>query len=234
MNRQKMLQDIERQKIYPKKTIKKPMPNRKNICAIGNVMRVHGNGHQPKQRVNEPALKYVDTFGSNINVMATGTVLPGLDQIAQGSGVSQRVGNRIYHERLFLNYNIVQVNTDIVSQSRLIIFQFFPNSSFLTPVVLDILETANDVQSMYNFEFSNQYRIIYDQIHFQSGTATNPTASSNVGFYGEVDITSTIKALEFTGASALGSHQFYMLIISDSLVAPFPQLDYTTRLLYRE
>jgi len=216
------------------KKIKIEPKRRANECAVLNSMRIYGNGHQPRQRTTIPAFKFVDTFNSNINIMATGTILPGIVQISQGAGVSQRTGNRIYIEKAYFNYNITQINSDITVQSRVIVFQWVPNSSIVMPVVLDILETANDCQSMYNWEFSNQYKIIYDQIFFQSGTATNPTLSSNVGYYGEIDITRAIKTLEFTGASALGSQQFYILLISDSLVAPFPLYDSTFRLVYRD
>jgi len=205
-----------------------------NHFVICNSMKVYGNGQQPKQRPDTPALKFVDTFVSNFSVTAVGTVLPGLVNITQGSGVSQRVGNRIYLDSAYWNFNIVQANTDINAQVRVIIFQFIPNSSFLTPVVLDILETVNDCQSMYNWEFSNQYKIIDDLVFFQSGLATAPTTSTNVGYYGTVDITRAIKTLEFTAAGPLGSNQLYMLVISDSLVAPFPILDSTFRLVYRD
>jgi hypothetical protein len=205
-----------------------------NECGVLNSMRVYGNGHQPKQKPSQPAMKFVDTISSNINIMASGTILPGTVQVSQGAGVSQRVGNRIYIEKAFFNYNITQINSDVVTQSRIIVFQWLPSSSIVPPVVLDILETVNDVQTMYNWELSNQYRIIYDQVYFQSGTATNPTASSNVGYYGEIDISRAMKTLEFTGVSALGSHQLYILLISDSLVAPFPIFDSTFRLVYRD
>jgi hypothetical protein len=226
-NNQNQIQlKAKKTKIEPKRHV--------NECGVLNSMRVYGNGHQPKQKTTQPAFKFVDTFNSNINIMASGTILPGTVQVSQGAGVSQRVGNRIYIERAFFNYNITQLNSDTVTQSRIIIFQWMPSSSIVPPVVLDILETVNDVQSMYNWEFSNQYRIIYDQVFFQSGTSTNPTATSNVGHYGEIDITRAIKALEFTGVSALGSHQLYILVISDSLIAPFPQFDSTFRLVYRD
>jgi len=211
-----------------------PGQNRKNSSDIVNTMRIYGNGRQPRQLTTQPAFKYVDTFGSNINIMSTGTVLPGLVQVAQGTGVSARVGNRVYAEKLFLNFNIVQANTDITSQVRIMIWQWHPNSSFFTPTVLDFLETVNDVQSMYNWEFSDQADPIFDQIYFLAGTATNPTTSSHAGFYGEIPLNRARKTLEFTGASALGANQFYLLVISDSLVAPFPVLDYTTRFVYRD
>jgi len=204
-----------------------------NLC-ICNSLRVYGNGHQPKQAINTPAMKCVDTFYSNINVMASGAVLPGVVGISQGVGVSNRVGNRIYIDRAFFNFNIAQINTDIVSQSRVILFQWFPDSSVGTPTVPFILETLNDCQSMYNWEKSSQYRIVHDVVYFQSGITAVPTTSSNVGYYGEIDISSCFKTLEFTTASPLGANQLYILVISDSLVAPFPQFEATFRLLYRD
>jgi len=200
------------------------------LCQI--LAKIFGNGQQPGRSRDAPALKYVDTFGSNIPIMATGTILPGFVSVSQGVGVSQRTGNAIRVTNLILNYNIAQINSDIISQNRVIVFQFRPSSSLVMPIVADVLETVNDVQSMYNWELSNQYVICYDQVFFQSGTATVPTTSSNCGRYGEINITAAKKTLEFTGASALGSYQFYLLVISDSLIAPFAVMDYTSRLVY--
>jgi hypothetical protein len=218
--------NVKNNKVKPK--------NRTNCLIVGNSMRIYGDGRQPKQRTNMAPFKYADTFGSNVNIMATGTVLPGLIQVAVGPGVSQRVGNRIYIEKMFFNYNIVQVNTDVTSQCRVIVFQWRPSSTLVMPLVPDVLETVNDVQSMYNWELSDQYKIIHDQVYFLSGIAASLTTSSHVGYYGEIDLSSAVKTLEFTGASALGSQQLYFLIISDSLVAPFPVMDYTTRVVYKD
>jgi len=209
-----------------------PRSRQKNLDTMSNTCQIFGNGQQPGRSRDSPALKYVDTIGSNLPVMATGTIFPGFVQVSQGVDVSQRTGNAIRVTNLFFNFNIVQINSDVVSQSRVIIFQFRPSSSLVNPIVADILETANDVQSMYKWELSAQYVICYDQVFMQSGTATVPTTSSNCGRYGEINITAAKKTLEFTGPSALGANQFYLLAISDSLVAPFPVMDYTSRLVY--
>jgi hypothetical protein len=199
-----------------------------------NSMRVYGNGHQPRQPVSSPPLKFVDTFNININVPATGIVLPGIVSVPQGAGVSNRVGNKLSLHQLFFNYNITQINTDVVTQVRVLTVQFFPPSSLIMPIIQDFLQTLNNVQSMYAWDTSNQYIILSDDIHFLSGTATNPTSSSNVGFYGEIDISKARKTLEFTSTSPLGSNQLYTIVISDSLVAPFPVFDSTIRLVYRD
>jgi len=67
-----------------------------------------------------------------------------------------------------------------------------------------------------------------------SGSATNPTATSAMGYFGEVPLKKTRKRCEFSPGAATGSEQLYILAISDSALPPFPILSLNTRITYKE
>lgn len=197
-----------------------------------NSMKVTANGQQPLTKRGAPQIKFVDV-GYNVNVTSVGTVLAGICNIPQGVTVNQRTGDTVFWRSLYINYDITTQNSDIWNSSRVIIFQWHPNSALLVPNVTDVLQTAN-MYSMYDWQFSNQYTIMYDIMHFQSGLATAPTASGNQGHFGPISIRKAKSRADFAAGVATGSEQFYILVISDSLIAPFPVFTATTRVTYSE
>jgi len=197
-----------------------------------NTHKVSSNGQQIAIRRGQPQIKFVDV---NYSVVAasTGTVLNGITNVSQGVGVSQRTGDTIYLKRLYINYSVNAANSDIFSTFRIIIFQWHPNSALVAPTVNDILQTTN-LYSLYDWQFSSQYTILYDMVHSLSGTAATPCTSSNQAFFGEIGIGQAQKRAEFSPALSTGSEQFFIIVISDSAVAPFPSFNATTRLTYSE
>jgi len=113
------------------------------------------------------------------------------------------------------------------------LFQWHPNSGLVAPTVGSILQTAS-MLSMYDWQNSNQFIILYDVVHSFAGTDSAPTASTNQLFFGRIGIGQAVKRSMFTTAAATGSEQFYLLLISDSLLAPSPNLSGNTRVTYCE
>jgi hypothetical protein len=199
---------------------------------VVNTCKVNGNGQQTARTRGTPQNKFVDVSQS-ANITNTGAVLSGMTNVSQGVGVSQRTGDTIFMSKCYINYSINAANADVYSLARIIIFQWKPNSSFAVPTPSDILQVV-DPYGMYNWQFSNQYNILYDQVHFLSGTGSAPTASSNQGYFGNLDISRITKKVEFSPAVAFGANELYILIISDSAVIPFPTLNIRTRIVYSE
>jgi len=196
-----------------------------------NSILVKKDGQQPSLQRGMPTVKFVD-IGQTVNVTSTGAVLSGLCPITQGVGVSQRTGDTVFWKDIFINYSISSENADIFNLARVILFQWHPNSGLAVPIVTDILQT-NLVYSMYDWQFSSQFKILYDKVHVMAGTGTNPTPSGNQGYFGSIPITGPHRA-EFSAGSALGAEQFYILAISDSVAIPFPTLSIQSRVTYSE
>jgi len=198
-----------------------------------NCMNVMENGQQTAVSRGQPQVKFVDT-NNTVSIFSTGSILaPGLTNIGQGVGVSQRTGDTVFYKKLFLNYTIDAQNSDIFSNGRVIVFQWKPNTTLLAPTVADILQTTS-MYSMYDWQNSNQYIIIYDKIHSLAGLATAPSASGNQNFFGSISLSKALKRVEFTTAAAGGSNQLFLLIIGDSVLAPFPTFTYQTRITYSQ
>lgn len=197
-----------------------------------NSIVVESNGYQKSKTQGKSAAHFIDTINT-INVSTVGTIVA-LCPIAQGVTVNQRTGDTVDWRSLHINYDVVTQNADIVNNTRVILFQWHVNTILAAPVMTDILQTVS-VYSMYDWQFSNQYTILYDRVHLQSGIATAPASSGNQGYFGQIPFRKGCKLQgQFNPALNSGSHQFYLLVISDSLIAPFPLLNVTTRVVFSE
>jgi len=203
----------------------------KTNCGMINSVKVLSNGRQDKGKKGAPQVKFND-IAYSVSPTASGTVLGGIP-ITQGVTVNQRTGDTIFWKHLYINYTMAAANSDVISTARVIIFQWHPNSALVAPIVGDILQVAS-VYSMYDWQFSNQYHILYDMVHILSGLTTAPTSSSNQGYFGAIDLSTAILRSEFSTAAGNGSEQFYVLVISDSTVAPSPSFNAIFRVTYTE
>lgn len=204
-----------------------------DLYNVVNSAVITSDGHQPVMTRGEPPIKFVDVTTAGASPSATGSILAGFCNITQGPGVSQRTGDTIFYRNCYINYILYTTNSDVTTSTRVIIFQWHPNSNLVVPIVSDILQTAS-IYSMYDWQYSNQYTILYDRIHFASGTATAPCDSSAQGYFGGINIGKAVQRAEFAPASALGSEQLYCLVISDSAIAPFPVFSITSRVVYTD
>lgn len=222
MNTNKRKQQNPKKRFKSFKTLKS--------CGIGIVPIPLNIGHQPKNL--KMTTKYSDVVVSGTTITSAGTVTP-LTNIAQGVTVNQRVGDSALLEALFLNFDVNVANSDVFTTSRILVFQWLVNTALHVPVIADILQTASTL-SMVNFNTSNQYIVLLDELIFQSGLATAPTATSLVGRSHAISVSSAKKRLEWNAAVTTGSNQIFILYISDSAIAPFPGLNYTSRVLFDE
>jgi len=197
-----------------------------------NSIIVKKNGKQKQAKRGNPMSKFVD-IGQSFSPSNIGSILSGLCPITQGTSASQRTGDTVYWQNLLINYSVSTQNADIFNLARIIIFQWHPNSALVVPIVTDILQTTN-IYSMYDWQFANQSTIIYDRVHMLSGVAASPCDSGLQGFYGSVHLADSVRKAEFSAGSALGSEQFYILLISDSVIIPFPFFNIQTRVIFSD
>jgi len=198
----------------------------KTFHIVGNAIHVLGNGQQLPGKV----MNFIDTAIVGQNCVSTGTVTT-IFTVTQGVTVNQRIGDTAILDRMWLNYQIDAINTDVFSTARLIVFQWLANSAIATPTVAQVLQTAT-IQAFYNYQFSNQYVIVYDVVHSLSGIVGAPTESGNQGWFGELGTHRCARKIEWNPAAVNGSRQFYVLFIGDSLIAPFPIINLNTRIMF--
>ncbi len=198
-----------------------------NQCV--NICRIYANGRQePQPHTKE---KYYDVTNSS-SILSSGSVWP-LTDVSQGIGISARTGDNLTITDLFVNYSCQQFTTDVFSTVRIIIVQFVQNTSFAgAPSVAMVLQSAA-VDSMYAFQFSNQIRVIYDAVHFLSGSTSTGASSANIGYYGKLPRKYNPN-LEYAAAATAGSNKIYAIVISDSAVAPSPTVNMQSRITFSD
>jgi len=132
-------------------------------------------------------------------------------------------------------------NSDVYTTSRIIIFQWFPSTAItLAPGVGDILQNPSGAVcfSQYNFELSENYRVLEDLIFHQSGATGFPTSTSSVGKFnhsvsGLFSDPSKLD-IEFALGTNEGINKVFILCISDTAVTPYPILNWTSRIFYTD
>lgn len=192
----------------------------------------HG-GKQPSSTSGKrERIKIFDAPVANATVTNVGTVT-NLIIPTQGTGAGQRTGDTIQLRKMTLNYTLTTQNADIFNRVRILVFIWKPNTFLVAPTLATLTNGTGTTttQWMYDWQYSNQFIILYDKIHYLSGLATAPTVGGCQGGSIEMNLNSRV---EFSPGSTLGSNQVFILYISDSLVAPFPLLEYMSRVQYSE
>jgi len=181
--------------------------------------------------------KELKTFDSNSSAFTVGSAatLTLLSGIAQGVTSANRIGDEVVLVSLEITYEIVQANTDIYSNTRVLVFQWFPNTTLVAPVLASILynTAAIGLYSQYNWQYRDQYHVLYDKIHSQAGLATSVASSTNMSVLLH-RLTNFRKGIKFAPGVTTGSNHLYFLFISDSSIAPFPVGNFASRLLFRD
>lgn len=204
------------------------MSNSTNV----NSLTGHG-GRQPSTTSGlRGRIKIYDLFVANATATNVGTIT-NLVLPTQGTGAGQRVGDTIQLRRMTFNYTVSTQNADIFNRVRLVLFIWKPNAFLVAPTIATLTNGTGTTttQWMYDWQYSNQFTILYDKIHYLSGLATAPTVGGCQGGSIEMNLNSRV---EFSPGATLGSNQLYLAYISDSLVAPFPLLEYGSRVQFSE
>jgi hypothetical protein len=196
--------------------------NDKNTFAVPGLHLVHGNGRrgQHKHKFSEST--------ATVSITSAGT-LTSLLNVAQGNLVTNRDGDVGEYESFFFNFSVDAANADIFTRSRIILLQWHPNTVLVVPTIATILQTVTPY-SFYNFAESDQFTIVKDFMISSCGLATAPTSSSSMFVGGQIDISAIKKRIQWAPAVNSGSNQLYILYISDSVIAPFPNLVYNSHI----
>jgi len=199
---------------------------------VGFTTTVDG-GKPPQSQKGKPMIKVSDTL-ITVSPLSSGNVTL-VTTIPQGTALNQRTGDVIYIDKLYMIYECNAANADVFSSMRIIIFQWVPNSALVVPAPADILQNVSQsVNAFYDWNFADQFRILYDRLHSFAGTATTPTASTNQCYAQCISKRKYMKRLNFSPGNTTGSNQIYCLSISDSGVIPSPNLTLNFRITFSE
>jgi hypothetical protein len=161
---------------------------------------------------------------ASISVTLPGSILPGFIDIIQGTGPGTRVTQFVHLTGMILRWKLSMFNSDVITTTRLIIFQWYPDTTLLGPGPGDILITV-DVLGAYNR--ANQgtvFKILSDRTYSQAGTGSVPTTSSIINGTFRLPMKQIRRDLTYSSSLAFGANQIFMLALSDSAVTPFPSL----------
>jgi len=180
--------------------------------------------------------KYFDYLSLANSIGAGSTIFP-IQQIPQGNGQSQRVGDFVSICKMIFNFTFYCVNSDIVTTTRLILFRWIPNTGSVTPTVALILEapSSSNVLSHFNFENQMSYEILWDRTIRSAGIPASPTSTSNVGGTNIILPLGKNRDQQFDLGSTTGaSGQMYLMAISDSSLTPFGLLNFSMRTYFED
>lgn len=139
-------------------------------------LRAGGPGYYGRyQRASSTKeLKFHDLDVVDSTVGNSGVILiDSCNEIAQGTGESQRIGRKVSVRSIQFRYTIRLLPSTVVTEGedtiRIIIFQDRQANGAVT-TVLSVLETA-DFNSFKNLSNSNRFRILMDRTHALNATA---------------------------------------------------------------
>jgi len=233
MNSKVSKQQVKKPRNITKVKLETPIVKQKDRVTPGSVSLLPHIYRGPK-RPGSGATKVYDLAVQNITPSTTASLLA-IFAPAQGVALNQRTGDVIYYQQMEMIYTCNAANADIYSSLRVMLFQWHPNSNLIAPTAADILQTVTEgIYAVVDYGYSNQFIIFYDQLHAFAGTATNPSASSNQAVHKVFGANSVTRKVLFAPGTNAGSNILFLLTVSDSAVAPTPNLNFKFRVTYEE
>jgi len=211
--------------------LEQPMIKKQDYFSPGSISLLP-HIYRGQGKLGVPGTKVYDLAIQNLSISTTATIFP-IFLPAQGVALNQRDGDICFMEEIEIIYTCNAANTDIFSNLRIVILQWYPNDAIAAPTAANIFQTSTDgVYSVLDYGYSDQFRIIYDQLHSFSGTATNPTMSSNQSVHKVIKSSQFRSRVQFITGTTNGSGKLYFLSVSDSSIAPEPGLIFKSRVSF--
>lgn len=176
-----------------------------------------------------PEMKVYDDVSNNQTIV-NASVITDVSTIGQGTADGSRVGDDVLAKYFAMRYRVV-ANTSGTNEDqsyRIILFQWFPNSADVAPVVADILETPTQTQSFYFRNRSNQFKVLYDN---QGLVARNVGSSDHMMHFDVTIPGKALRKIQYNDSNLTGSNHLYLLMFSNE-VTNAPRALWTSRLGY--
>lgn len=177
------------------------------------------------QRVED---KYHDIFGT-LNVISGTYNIQLINGLTQSSGDFSRVGNEVCSLKLMSRLGITF--PDATNRVRcLIVWDKQVNATF--PVASDLFTyTANPVDSFLNPDSKARFHVIYDKLWV--GGNAGPVAKQINKTFNLRKKRVLYKGITDTVAS-INTNALYLITVSDSGIAPHPDVSYMFRYVYSD
>lgn len=175
--------------------------------------------------------KYHDASYDNA-VTASGTIVAvPLTAIPLGTTDYERIGDKTTIRSIKIRLQFTIATGDAYNMLRLIIFQWYPNSSQVTPVVSNILASimgsSDSYLSFYVHDLQNQYHVLYDKTMY-----VDNVRNQQYTLIKKLKLKYAKKTLNFLAGTTEASNHVYVLLLSDSTAATHPEVSYFTRVWY--
>lgn len=188
-------------------------------------------------------LKYFALNVLGAPISSTANVSSAPFAVPQGITDTTRVGDELTWVSTKFRFEIVNSQgalSDVYNNMRLMIFQWHPNS---VPTAADVLipgpSGSPDILSTYGHDRRAEFTVLYDETFKTVGNqlaATTPATSIiTTGVQTrDVSLRFARKKCGFTGASTNANEMLYLLIVTDSIVAPHPTISYQMKTFFRD
>lgn len=180
-------------------------------------------------------LKFFVTPTNAFQISSTGVTFP-LTLVTQGDTDQTRDGDRLYAKKMYVRgYIEISDTTNIV---RLVFYQWKPNSTAtLGDIFLPGPTGAIDVDSHYNHDTRQQFKILWDRTFVLEGNqsaATAPVTSASIRRFQMVLSRGMNRQLQFNGGGTAATNHIYYAAISDSGIANHPELTMSTKFMFTD
>jgi hypothetical protein len=176
-------------------------------------------------------LKHKDSTRNSATGQSSSAAIDSLTDIASGDTDQTRDGDQLNLVRCFGRINSYISTSDVTADDsnyvRVILFQWFPNT---TPTTADILEDDSNypTQSVYKHDTRFMYTILMD--HTFSLCRNGP--SNMIHDFSIVNFRKKVQFL--ANSSSVATNKLYLLRVSDSGTIEHPALGYFIRVLYHD
>lgn len=175
----------------------------------------------------ESETKYYDKLAT-ANVDASGSLIR-LTEVPIGQTDSSRIGDKLTMRafQFKLQFGIA----DTYNMLRVILFQWYPNTTLSPPAGNDILigtlGLLTSFMSMYTHDYLNQFHILYDKMMYVDSARNHQQTIVK-----KINLKYAKKVINFTAGSIEGSNHLYLLLVSDSTAASHPGFNLESRVWY--
>lgn len=149
-----------------------------------------------------------------------------LSTVAQGDTDTSRDGDTIFASSVIIRGFIT--TQDTFNRFRVIFVQW--KAPVITIADVLIVTAGHEVDSMYNTDKAQQYKIMFDRTY-----TLNPNYSGGVRTHQLINkLRFSSRRMQFSAGTLTGNNKLYMICISDSSVAAHPTIDLVTKLNFRD
>lgn len=162
---------------------------------------------------------------TDISISTSGSITD-ISMVPQGDTDTTRDGDSIFASSVI--FRGVMTNGDATNRVRVIFFQ--SKAKVITVSDLLIVTAGAEVDSMYNTDNFQNFKILYDRVHYLQAPFSGATVTKTVA--GKVRLSS--RKMQYEGGGVTGINKVYMLTISDSAAATHPTYKLLTKLNFRD